>query len=145
MSPKARRLTLLFAVIAALAAALTLVLSALNRSITFFYTPSDIAAAMPEGRFRLGGLVEPGSVTRLGEDGELKVGFTLTDGRAERQVVYAGLLPDLFGEGKGAVAAGKMGPGGVFEADQVLAKHDENYHPPELEKGLQRAAGSEAP
>ncbi|MCX8146831.1 MAG: cytochrome c maturation protein CcmE, partial [Azovibrio sp.] len=103
-----------------------------------FFTPSQVVAKeAPQGRiFRIGGLVEVGSVKRDGVD----VSFRVTDTAQVVPVVYTGILPDLFREGKGVVAQGKLGPDGVFRASQVLAKHDENYMPPEAAHALEQAA-----
>ncbi|MFM7083878.1 MAG: cytochrome c maturation protein CcmE, partial [Hyphomicrobium sp.] len=112
-----------------------LVLFALRDSIVFFVTPSEIAnKTIPEGkRFRLGGLVENGSVIK--KDNAI-VEFVITDTIANTNVKFTGILPDLFREGQGVVAEGRLNPKGVFEADTVLAKHDENYMPPDVAKAL---------
>jgi len=123
--------------LAVLAVAIGLVLYALKSNIVFFFTPTQIAAnEAPQGRaFRVGGMVETGSVVRNG----LEVRFRVTDTVKTIPVIYRGTLPDLFREGKGVVAQGKVGPDGVFRADEVLAKHDENYMPPEAAEALKRA------
>ena len=137
--PAIRRKRLIWIVIglAILAVAVGLVLYALKSNIVFFFTPTQIAAnEAPQGRaFRVGGMVESGSVVRNGLD----VQFRVTDTVKTIPVVYRGTLPDLFREGKGVVAQGKVGPDGVFKADEVLAKHDENYMPPEAAEALKRA------
>jgi cytochrome c-type biogenesis protein CcmE len=122
----------------ALGAATALVLAAFNRNLVFFFTPSQVAAhEAPVGRtFRIGGMVVPGSVKREG----LAVRFVVTDTAKTIAVVYRGALPDLFREGKGVVAQGQLGPDGVFSAREVLAKHDENYMPPEAKHAIDRAA-----
>ncbi len=137
---KHRRLGFVVAGMVCLLIAAGLVLNAFEDNLVFFYSPSDLAEkAIPEGRrFRLGGLVEEGSVKRL-EDG-LTVEFTVTDLVAVVAVSYRGPLPDLFREGQGVVTEGKMAADGVFIADNVLAKHDENYMPPEVAEAL-KAAG----
>ena len=137
---KHRRLGFVVAGMVCLLIAAGLVLNAFEDNLVFFYSPSDLAEkAIPEGRrFRLGGLVEEGSVKRL-EDG-LTVEFTVTDLAAVVAVSYRGPLPDLFREGQGVVTEGKMAESGVFIADSVLAKHDENYMPPEVAEAL-KAAG----
>jgi cytochrome c-type biogenesis protein CcmE len=137
MTPKRKRLWLLVASLGALAVAVALVLDALNDNLVFFYSPSQVAAkhVAPERRFRLGGLVEVGSVKKNGQE----VRFTVTDTHQSVQVVYRGLLPDLFREGQGVVAEGALGPDGVFVAREVLAKHDENYMPPEVAKAIKEA------
>jgi cytochrome c-type biogenesis protein CcmE len=137
MSPKRKRLWLLVGSLAVLGVAVTLVLNALNDNLVFFYSPSQIAEkhVAPERRFRLGGLVEAGSVKKNGQE----VRFTITDTHKTVPVVYRGLLPDLFREGQGVVAEGALGPDGVFVAREVLAKHDENYMPPEVAKAIKEA------
>ena len=140
MKRKHRRLSFVAPGMILLGAAAALVLSAFEENLVFFYSPTDIAEKdLPDGRrFRLGGLVEEGSVHRL-EDG-LTVEFAVTDLAATVPVSYRGPLPDLFREGQGVVAEGVMTAGGVFEADGVLAKHDENYMPPEVAEAL-KASG----
>jgi cytochrome c-type biogenesis protein CcmE len=120
------------------------VLNAFNDNLVFFFSPTQVVAQQaPQGRsFRVGGLVETGSVQRSTQD--LKLEFVVTDGAQRVPVRYTGLLPDLFQEGKGVVAQGKLGADGVFHADQVLAKHDENYMPPEAAAAL-KAAGHAPP
>ncbi len=127
----------------ALGIASALVLNAFQSNLVFFFSPTQIAAneAPRERSFRVGGLVEQGSIRR--DAGGLTVNFVVTDLAKKIPVTYTGLLPDLFREGKGVVAQGKLGPDGVFHADQVLAKHDENYMPPEAADALKKAqAGS---
>jgi cytochrome c-type biogenesis protein CcmE len=115
-----------------------LVLAAFNDNLVFFYSPSDLAqkAVGPERRIRIGGLVEDQSLVR--EDSR-RVAFRVTDGKTELKVVYDGLLPDLFKEGQGVVAEGKLRGDGVFVASNVLAKHDEKYMPPEVADALKRS------
>jgi len=139
MKPRHKRLALIAAGLAALAVAAALVLNAFRSNLVFFFTPSQVAAQeAPVGRsFRIGGLVEVGSPQRQ-RDG-LTVRFVVTDTAKAIPVVYSGILPDLFKEGKGVVAQGKLGGDGVFHADQVLAKHDENYMPPEAADAVERA------
>lgn len=138
MNTTQKRVGLIVGGLAILGVAASLILSAFEENIVFFFSPSQVAAnEAPEGRaFRIGGFVEEGSVTRL-EDG-VTVRFVVTDTAASVPVTYRGTLPDLFKEGKGVVAQGKL-QSGVFHADQVLAKHDENYMPPEAEKAVQDA------
>ena len=123
---------------AALGIATALVLTAFNKNLVFFFTPSQVAAnEAPVGRtFRIGGMVVPGSLKREGVD----VHFVVTDTAKSMNVVYRGQLPDLFKEGKGVVAQGSLGPDGVFTAREVLAKHDENYMPPEAAHALEQGA-----
>lgn len=141
MKPRHQRLALVGASVAALGLATALVLSAFRDNLVFFFTPAQVAAgqAPRSGSFRIGGMVELGSIRRQ-PDG-VTVAFVVTDNIQEITVLYRGALPDLFKEGKGVVAQGKLGAGTLFIADQVLAKHDENYMPPEaayaLEKGRQ--------
>ena len=140
MTPKRKRLWLLVASLSVLGAAAALVLTALNDNIVFFYSPTQVAQKHPgpERRFRLGGLVEQGSVKKDGQE----VRFSVTDLQKTVPVIYRGLLPDLFREGKGVVVAGRLQPDGWFEATQVLAKHDENYMPPEAAAALEQARQS---
>jgi cytochrome c-type biogenesis protein CcmE len=125
--------------IAVLGIAAALVLNAFRSNLVFFYTPTQVFGnEAPKGRnFRIGGLVEPGSLTR--SSGSVEVRFRVTDNASTIPVVYRGILPDLFKEGKGVVAQGALGADGVFVASQVLAKHDENYMPPEAEEALRKA------
>ena len=125
--------------LAALGVAVALVLNAFQSNLVFFFTPTQIAQGeAPTGRaFRLGGLVEPGSVRREG-DGTI-VAFRVTDNARTVDVTYRGILPDLFKEGSGVVAQGTVQPDGSFRASEVLAKHDENYMPPEAAEALARA------
>jgi cytochrome c-type biogenesis protein CcmE len=128
--------------VAALAVSAALVLSAFQKNLVFFFTPTQVAAnEAPQGRtFRIGGLVAPGSVKRR-SDG-VTVQFVVTDTAQNIPVVYQGILPDLFREGKGVVTQGRLGPDGVFQASEVLAKHDENYMPPEAADALKQAHGT---
>src|SRR6266853_5281879 len=123
--------------VVALGIATALVLTAFNQNLVFFFTPSQVAAnEAPVGRtFRIGGMVVPGSVKREG----VEVRFVVTDTARSMPVVYRGQLPDLFREGKGVVAQGSLGADGVFTAREVLAKHDENYMPPEVAKAIKEA------
>src|SRR5919205_3422406 len=124
--------------VAALGIATALVLSAFNKNLVFFFTPSQVAAhEAPLGRtFCIGGMVVPGSLKREG----VEVRFVVTDTAKSMNVVYSGQLPDLFKEGKGVVAQGQLGPDGIFRAREVLAKHDENYMPPEAAHALEQGA-----
>ena len=139
MKPRHKRVALILAGLAVLGVAATLVLSAFRSNLVFFFTPTQVAAhEAPQGRsFRIGGLVEPGSVKRQ-PDG-VTVRFVVTDTAKSVPVAFTGILPDLFKEGKGVVAQGKLGADGVFAASEVLAKHDENYMPPEAADALERA------
>ena len=139
MKPRHKRIAMIAGGLAALALAAGLVLTAFQQNLVFFFTPSQVAAnEAPQGKlFRIGGMVETGSVRRQ-PDG-VTVRFTVTDTAKSIPVVYQGALPDLFREGKGVVAQGRIGPDGVFQAKEVLAKHDENYMPPEAAEAVQRA------
>lgn len=135
MTRKQRRLTMIGGALCVLAIAAGLVLNALRDSIVFFSTPAMVSEKkiQPGTRFRLGGMVEQGSLTR-GDN--LAVSFTVSDGSATLPVAYKGILPDLFREGQGVVAEGAIDSAGVFKADTVLAKHDENYMPKEIADAL---------
>ena len=137
MTRKQRRLVLIGGALTVLAVAAALVLNALRDSIVFFSTPSMAAERniQPGQRFRLGGLVQPGSLER-GE--QLQVKFVVTDGSATLPVVFTGILPDLFREGQGVISEGSLDVSGVFKADTVLAKHDETYMPKEVADALKK-------
>jgi cytochrome c-type biogenesis protein CcmE len=137
MTRKQRRLTIIGGALGVLAIAAALVLNALRDSIVFFSTPSMVAEKHigPGQRFRLGGMVEQGSLTR---GADLAVTFEVTDGGAKLPVAYKGILPDLFREGQGVVAEGAIDQAGVFKADTVLAKHDETYMPKEVADALKK-------
>ena len=137
MTRKQRRLVLIGAAMAVLTVAAALVLNALRDSIVFFSTPTMVAEKNiePGKRFRLGGLVQPGSLVR-GE--RMAVTFAITDGNATLPVAFTGILPDLFREGQGVVAEGAIGDGGVFKADTVLAKHDETNMPKDVADALKK-------
>ena len=137
MTRKQRRLVLIGSSLAVLAFAVALVLSSLRESIVFFNSPTDIAdnKAAPGKRVRLGGMVKMGSLER-GDN--LQVRFEVTDGNKQIPVTYQGILPDLFREGQGVIAEGKLDPTGVLKADSVLAKHDETYMPKEVAEALKK-------
>jgi cytochrome c-type biogenesis protein CcmE len=137
MTRKQRRLTIIGGALAVLALAAGLVLNALRDSIVFFSTPTMVAEkhVAPGRRFRLGGLVQPGSLVR---GADLAVTFEVADGGAKLPVAYKGILPDLFREGQGVVAEGALDANGVFKADTVLAKHDETYMPKEVADALKK-------
>jgi len=139
MRPRHKRLALIGVGLAALGAAAALILNAFQSNLVFFFSPSQVAAhEAPQGRsFRIGGLVQPGSVQR--EVNGVGVRFVVTDTAHDIAVVYSGMLPDLFKEGKGVVALGQLGGDGVFRAQEVLAKHDENYMPPEAADAVEKA------
>jgi len=140
MTRRQRRLGILLAALVCAGAATALTLNAFRSNLVFFFSPSQIAAkeAPVAQVFRLGGLVERGSIQR--ERDGMTIRFVVTDTARGVPVVYHGLLPDLFREGKGVVARGRLGEDGVFVANEVLAKHDENYMPPEAADALRRAA-----
>jgi cytochrome c-type biogenesis protein CcmE len=127
------------AALAGLAVAAALVLNAFRSNLVFFFTPTQVSEheAPRDRAFRVGGLVEAGSVAR--EKDGLTVRFRVTDTAKAIPVVFVGILPDLFREGKGVVAQGRLGPDGIFKASEVLAKHDENYMPPEAAEALRKA------
>lgn len=139
MKPRHQRALAIGCGLIALAVASALVLNAFNSNLVFFFSPSQVMAKeAPQNRnFRIGGLVEQGSIQREAQD--LTIRFVVTDLAHKIPVTYVGLLPDLFKEGKGVVAQGKLGADGVFRAEQVLAKHDENYIPPEAAAALKNA------
>ncbi|MBP6097633.1 MAG: cytochrome c maturation protein CcmE [Methyloversatilis sp.] len=139
MKPRQKRFALIAVGVIALAGAATLVLTAFEDNMVFFFSPSQVAAReAPQGRtFRIGGMVEEGSLQR-GADGT-SVKFVVTDTVHTIPVTYRGALPDLFKEGKGVVAQGRLADDGVFAASEVLAKHDENYMPPEAAHALEQA------
>ncbi len=136
MTPRHKRMLTVGLILAGMGVATALMLQAFNNNLMYFYSPSEIhAGKAPSGRdFRIGGLVVNGSVAR--EPGSLVVGFTLTDFKKEVHVTYDGILPDLFREGQGIVANGRLDASDNFVAREVLAKHDENYMPPEVKDAL---------
>jgi len=142
MKPRHRKIAIAAGIVLVLGAVVALVLNAFQSNLVFFYSPTQVAAKeAPQGRtFRLGGLVEKGSLQRDG----LVVRFVVTDTVQSIPVRYEGILPDLFKEGKGVVAQGQL-QGGTFVAREVLAKHDENYMPPEAAQALKAAAQTSAP
>ena len=139
MKARHRRFAWIGAGVAVLGVAVALVLNAFQSNLVFFFTPTQVAQKeAPQGRpFRIGGLVETGSVKRVPNTVDVK--FVVTDTAKSVPVVYSGLLPDLFKEGKGVVAQGSLGPDGTFRATEVLAKHDENYMPPEAAAAVDQA------
>lgn len=146
MNPKRRnRLLIIALLVAGVGTAVALALVALQENVNLFYSPTQVARGeVPQGHtFRVGGLVREGSVRRAGQG--LAVSFDVTDGPHSVTVEYTGILPDLFREGQGIVAQGRLLPDGRFSADQVLAKHDENYMPPEVAAALIKAEQDGAP
>jgi cytochrome c-type biogenesis protein CcmE len=144
MKARHRRLAWIGGGVALLGVAVALVLNAFQSNLVFFFTPTQVATReAPQGRtFRVGGLVEEKSLRR--ERDGLTIRFNVTDTANTIPVVYTGILPDLFKEGKGVVAQGQIGPDGVFRASEVLAKHDENYMPPEAADAVRKAHGAAA-
>lgn len=140
MKTRHKRIALIAGGLAVLGVATALVLSAFQSNLLFFFTPTQVAAgeAPQERAFRVGGMVQTGSVRRVGDG--LTVNFLVTDTAKTIPVSYTGILPDLFSEGKGVVAQGKIGPDGLFRAQEVLAKHDENYMPREAQHALDQAS-----
>ena len=147
MKPRHKRLAFIMIGLAGLGIASTLILKAFNSNMVFFFSPSQVVSKeAPVGRnFRLGGMVSEDSVRR--EDDGLTVHFKVTDTIETIPVIFTGILPDLFQEGQGAIAQGHLGEDGIFYADEVLAKHDETYMPPEVAEALKNAekAGQSTP
>jgi cytochrome c-type biogenesis protein CcmE len=144
MKPRHKRFIFIGLGLLALAVASVLILNAFQSNLVFFYTPTAVAnGEAPKGRgFRIGGMVEDGSLKREGDG--LTVHFVMTDMAKRVPVTFKGILPDLFKEGKGAVAQGQLGADGIFLASEVLAKHDENYMPPEAAEALAKAKAAGA-
>jgi cytochrome c-type biogenesis protein CcmE len=138
MTVRGRRMLLVGLLLLGVGTAVALVLAALNENMSLFFSPSQVSAGeAPQGHpFRLGGLIVEGSVIRSSQD--LGVRFAITDGASAVPVSYTGILPDLFREGQGIVARGRLQQDGTFLAEEVLAKHDENYMPPEVHEALKR-------
>ena len=143
MKARHRRFAWIGLGVVVLGVAAALVLNVFRSNLVFFFTPTQVAAKeAPQGRpFRIGGLVESGSLKRI--PNSVDVSFVVTDTAQRVPVVYSGLLPDLFKEGKGVVAQGSLGADGTFHATEVLAKHDENYMPPEAAEALKKAHGGQ--
>jgi cytochrome c-type biogenesis protein CcmE len=139
MTKRTRRIVLVSAIVGFAAAAVALILTALQSTVAYFYTPSDLArrAAAPASVIRLGGLVAKGSVAFAPGD-DASVNFVIRDELATTPVSYRGVLPDLFREGQGVVVQGRLGPNGTLIASEVLAKHDENYMPKEVADALKK-------
>jgi cytochrome c-type biogenesis protein CcmE len=145
MKPRTKRALAIVGGLATLGVATALVLNAFQSNLVFFFSPSQVASneAPKDRAFRIGGMVEEGSLKRSADG--LTVRFVVTDTAQTVPVTYTGMLPDLFQEGKGVVAQGKLGADGMFHADQVLAKHDENYMPPEAAEALAQAKKGQMP
>ncbi|BAU58286.1 cytochrome c maturation protein CcmE [Halorhodospira halochloris] len=141
MKPRHKRLFLVLGIVAGVSISTALVLNAFRDNMTFFITPSEVMAKseMPERRFRIGGIVEEGTVQRDSES--TRVEFGVTDTKSSVKVTYYGILPDLFREGQGVVVEGRITDEGTFDADNVMARHDENYMPAEAEEAIKRAGG----
>jgi cytochrome c-type biogenesis protein CcmE len=142
MTPRRKRLFVVLAILGGVAASVSLAVVASRENIMFYYDPSQIASGQAplQKRFRIGGMVVKGSVSR--KPGDLQVRFVLTDFAHQVPVEYTGVLPDLFREGQGIIAHGTMGPNGAFVADEVLAKHDEKYMPPEVAASLKQKSAA---
>ncbi len=142
MTPRRKRLWVVLGILAGVSASVALAVVAGRQNISFYYVPTQVALgkAPHDKDFRIGGLVMKGSVRR--KPGDLTVHFVLTDYAHQVPVVYTGVLPDLFREGQGIIAHGQLGPNGVFVADQVLAKHDSKYMPPEIAAAVKKNAGT---
>jgi cytochrome c-type biogenesis protein CcmE len=144
MRQRHKRLTFIALALTGVIVAVALVMNAFRDNLVFFFTPSEVLAAQAplDRAFRIGGVVKEGSVRR--EPDTIRVHFQVTDTLADIPVVYEGILPDLFREGQGVVAQGKLTADGSFQASTVLAKHDENYMPPEAAEAMERARRSRA-
>ena len=145
LTPRRRRMVLVGLIVLGVGAAAAFALTAFQDNLLYYYPPTDVVAGKAPGDrvFRLGGMVEEGSLKR--ETGSMEVRFVVTDFQQDVTVSYSGVLPDLFREGQGVIARGQLGPGGVFVAHEVLAKHDENYMPPEVAESLRKQHDKQAP
>ncbi|MBU3672970.1 MAG: cytochrome c maturation protein CcmE [Sinobacteraceae bacterium] len=145
MTPRQRRVTLVVGILVGVSAAVALAVRAMNENVMFFFDPTQVASgeAPIDKRFRLGGMVRPGTVVR--EPGALEMSFVVTDFQKDVPVKYSGIVPDLFRENQGVVAHGRLGADGTFVADEILAKHDENYMPPEVARAIKEKHGGVMP
>ncbi|MEY3136827.1 MAG: hypothetical protein RL580_559 [Pseudomonadota bacterium] len=145
MTPRQRRVTLVVGILIGVSAAVALAVRAMNENVMFFFDPTQVASgeAPIDKRFRLGGMVRPGTVVR--EPGTLEMSFVVTDFQKDVSVKYSGIVPDLFRENQGVVAHGRLGADGTFVADEILAKHDENYMPPEVARAIKEKHGGVMP
>ena len=145
LTPRRRRMVLVGLIVLGVGAASAFALTAFQDNLLYYYPPSDVVAGKAPGDrvFRLGGMVEEGSLKR--ETGSMEVRFVVTDFQQDVTVSYSGVLPDLFRPGQGVIARGKLGPDGVFVAHEVLAKHDENYMPPEVAESLRKQHEKQGP
>ncbi|HEC17517.1 MAG TPA: cytochrome c maturation protein CcmE [Sedimenticola sp.] len=140
MKPRHKRLIFVAVAVVALGVAATLIITGLRSNVSYFFSPTEVLAGKhpKDAVFRIGGLVKEGSLKRIGKS--LTVQFIVTDNAADVTTQYTGILPDLFQEGQGVVAKGRIGEDGIFQAEEVLAKHDEKYMPPEAQAALDEAA-----
>jgi cytochrome c-type biogenesis protein CcmE len=145
MTPRQRRIVLVFGILAGVSLATLLAMRAFQDNVMFFFDPSQVAQgdAPIDKRFRLGGMVRPGTVER--PPGSLEMSFVVTDFQRDVPVTYTGVVPDLFRENQGVVAHGRLGRDGIFVADEILAKHDENYMPPEVAEAIKEKHGGVMP
>ena len=145
MTPRQRRVTLVVGILVGVSAAVALAVRAMNENVMFFFDPTQVASgeAPIDKRFRLGGMVRPGTVVR--EPGTLEMRFVAPDLQKDVSVKYSGIVPDLFRENQGVVAHGRLGADGTFVADEILAKHDENYMPPEVARAIKEKHGGVMP
>lgn len=145
MTPRQRRITLVVGILAGVSVAALLATRAFQDNVMFFFDPSQVAGgeAPIDKRFRLGGMVRPGTVER--SPGSLQMQFVVTDFKMDVPVKYTGVVPDLFRENQGVVAHGRLGTDGIFVADEILAKHDENYMPPEVAEAIKEKHGGVMP
>jgi cytochrome c-type biogenesis protein CcmE len=145
MTPRQRRLALVAGILAGVSVAAVLAMRAFEDNVMFFFDPSQVATgeAPVDKRFRLGGMVRPGTVQRM--PGSLEMSFVVTDFKRDVPVRYEGVVPDLFRENQGVVAHGRLGQDGTFVADEILAKHDENYMPPEVARAIEDKHGGVMP
>ena len=145
MTPRQRRVTLVVGILVGVSAAVALAVRAMNENVMFFFDPTQVASgeAPIDKRFRLGGMVRPGTVVR--EPVTLEMSFVVTDFQKDVSVKYSGIVPDLFRENQGVVAHGRLGADGTFVADEILAKHDENYMPPEVARAIKEKHGGVMP
>ena len=145
MTPRRRRIVLVLGILAGVSLATLLAMRAFQDNVMFFFDPSQVAQgdAPIDKRFRLGGMVRPGTVER--PPGSLEMSFVVTDFQRDVPVRYTGVVPDLFRENQGVVAHGRLGRDGIFVADEILAKHDENYMPPEVARAIKEKHGGVMP
>jgi cytochrome c-type biogenesis protein CcmE len=145
MTPRQSRVIWVLSILVGVSAAVALAVKAMNENVMFFFDPTQVAAgeAPIDKRFRLGGMVRAGTVVR--EPGTLEMSFVVTDFQQDVPVKYSGIVPDLFRENQGVIAHGRLGADGTFVADEILAKHDENYMPPEVARAIKEKYGGVMP